>query len=779
MEMKLIFNIQKLYRLLIRKNILHILYSFIIWITFSGCHDIYEQDKYQNPEWLAGKLYTQISTIDNLSSFKKCLELTGYDTILDRTGSYSVFAPNNEAFENYLALNSKYNGDIENIPYDDIIKLVRMHIIQDAWTKDQIQLLDVDGWVDENNPENSKPRAYKRQTLLKDSNTKYWIDNDNGKYVIVDSAAANDYRVVYARSRKYVPIFFPEYFSLNELTSEDYEFYYDRPYDYNTIHYANSKVIGEEVFAENGFIYEVDQVVEPLKNIEQILYSEEYGQDHKYIKDLLRLFPKFASDLEETNKQPAAKEGLDYDTLYLLSYPDFLFDIHNELTATNSSNDNSTLRFHNGFLAPNDNAFENFINNILTDQSGLPHWKSWELVPIEIKKIILNNHMTQSPIYLTDIQKGFYSGENDILNINEGSIKQKYYGSNSTYLGLDEVVIPRAMTSVSGPVYLRPGFSYFLYAIEFAKILPAIKKQNANYSFFIIPDNILAADSSLLFKWTDRALNQYEFRAFDRSSEANPKMSSDLLSKRLLNHVGVSVPEGNANKEFIENLAGNYIIFDNANNIVSGGKETTFGYFGSEPITLTPTLLEEVADNGITFQINGWLEPQKLSMYTALTSRPKLMELLEKAGMYNSQTYSFNFISEGENYTIFAPSEQALFDYGADTLSVEDLKKLLKYHFVRGEKIFTDGKKPHGEYSTLRIDESSTDLFTHYSNMTINPNYDFIDIFDQSGNLLGTVNEADGITNIMITEDTDDETESAFDIITTSVLHDIDFVIHK
>ena len=63
------------------------------------------------------------------------------------------------------------------------------------------------------------------------------------------------------------------------------------------------------VFAENGFIYEVDRVVEPIMNIEQILYSEEYGQDHKYIKDLLRLFPKFASDLEETNKQPEAKEG--------------------------------------------------------------------------------------------------------------------------------------------------------------------------------------------------------------------------------------------------------------------------------------------------------------------------------------------------------------------------------------------------------------------------------------------------------------------------------------
>jgi hypothetical protein len=56
---------------------------------------------------------------------------------------------------------------------------------------------------------------------------------------------------------------------------------------------------------------------------------------------------------------------------------------------------------------------------------------------------------------------------------------------------------------------------------------------------------------------------------------------------------------------------------------------------------------------------------------------------------------------------------------------------------------------------------------------------DLLEIFDQSGNLLGTVTEDSDKTNQMITTDTDDDSNSVFDNITSSVYHEIDFVIHK
>ena len=79
-----------------KKNIFIV---FLIGCTLLwGCRDIYELEKYQRPDWLVGKIYTQITTQPDLSDFSTCLQLTGYDTILDVTGSYTVFAPTNQAF---------------------------------------------------------------------------------------------------------------------------------------------------------------------------------------------------------------------------------------------------------------------------------------------------------------------------------------------------------------------------------------------------------------------------------------------------------------------------------------------------------------------------------------------------------------------------------------------------------------------------------------------------------------------------------------------------------
>ena len=750
-------------------------------LIVSSCKDIDDLDKYQRPDWLVGKLYTQLSSLENLSTFKLCVELTGYDTILDKTGSYTIFAPNDEAFDSFLSKHPEYGGDVENISLPELRNIVRIHIIQDAWTLDQIQILDVEGWIDPRDPKNSKPRAYKRETTLQDPDKKYWIYNDQGQITIVDSTVANDYRIVYSRSRKYVPIFFPAYFDINGLSGSDYDFFYERPYDNSSIHYANGKVMGPEIFAQNGFIYEIDQLVEPLLNTEQIVFAEENDGNFSYIRELLGLFPKFKSDLNETGRQPEAKQGLDFDTLYILEYPELPFNIHEELTGPDLNADKYTLQYHNGFLAPTDDAFETFINDILIENSGLPHWSSWESVPVEIKKIILRNHMSANPIYQVDLTEGFYTGEGDVITVDESSIVYKYYGSNSTFLVLDDLIVPRAFTSVSAPVYLRPGFSSFLYAIEQTKILPALKKEENDFSFFIISDNTLDEDSSLIFSWKNRDLNTYEFSAYDRGAEKFQKMGTKLLSKRLLNQVGISTPDGSAGKEFIENLAGNYIVFENSSGKVMGGSPSRAGYNGGDEIVVTANELEEPTDNGTTYEVNGWLLPPKMSMFDALNaeSRSKFLELLLKAGLYNDRTYSFDFLFEGENYTIFVPTEQALTDYGADTLSLEDLEALLRYHFIRGEKIFTDGKMSSGEFTTMRIDESSTPLFPRYSLMSVQTGPDIIDILDREGILIGTIKETEGFTNTMITSDTDLSEISNYDLITTGVLHDIDFVIHK
>jgi len=77
----------------------------LVLVLFSCKKD--EFDKYERPDWLAGKVYSQIQVNDSLKTFAKCLQLTGYDSIINISGSYTVFAPTDEAFQTYFNSNPK------------------------------------------------------------------------------------------------------------------------------------------------------------------------------------------------------------------------------------------------------------------------------------------------------------------------------------------------------------------------------------------------------------------------------------------------------------------------------------------------------------------------------------------------------------------------------------------------------------------------------------------------------------------------------------------------
>ena len=91
-------------------------------------------------------------------------------------------------------------------------------------------------------PGNDEPRGYKRQTIFQNPDQKYsFKEIDEDLVTIVDSTESNGYKTVYSASRKYLPLFFSEYFDVNDLKGTDYEFYYDRPFESSYIYMGNAK----------------------------------------------------------------------------------------------------------------------------------------------------------------------------------------------------------------------------------------------------------------------------------------------------------------------------------------------------------------------------------------------------------------------------------------------------------------------------------------------------------------------------------------------------------
>ena len=747
-----------------------ILVYTLLAIMFLGCKkELDELEKYQAPDWLKGKLYTQVEAQEELTVFAEALRLVGMDTIINTSGLFTVFAPTDEAFDLYFQEHPEYNNRLENMALPDLRKLVNFHIVQNSWSKEQLSSLNLGGWIGKDDEEVTQ-RAYKKETLYRSENTTYQVlQKDEEEYVITTHGSGQE-KTVYTRSRKYAPVFFREYFETYDIPPSDYDFYFDRSYS-GGFYYAGGRVINEnEIPAENGYLYLVDRVVEPMPSVEEILQHQEDGNTYEAFLSLVYEFPQFTANLDATYEQAGAGEGQAVDTLYNLSFPELEFNIHSEMTDPNQARALASIQYHNALFAPTDEAFEQFLNQYVY---GPDQWGGLEDMPRAIKSIIVNSYMVPDIIYKSDIDEGFENAERDRVRINSSDILQKTFGSNATFIGLQKPIVPRAFSSVTAPVYLRRGYFTYLTAIEETNILDALKKEDESYTFFVIPDlgSGIMRDSSLILS---EKRNKIVFSGFDYSLEEEVNIPANDLRKKILNHVGTSLPEGVADLEFIKNLAGNYLVFDNVTGEVRGSAPTSYGLNGDSLISLEPVLLEEATDNGQTYRIDTWFSFSRSPMDAQILSiNPGFLNLLEEAGLAErliGEEFDLSFLNPGASYTVFIPSVAALDAYDTDTLSSTELAAFLRNHYLPNALVFTDGKSSSGDYPTLN---AGTD---HALHLETGP--DFISLRDRSGAEMVRIGPEDGKSNLMATSNVgNDNSTSEWNFITTGVVHEIDTVL--
>ncbi|MGV3505214.1 MAG: fasciclin domain-containing protein [Adhaeribacter sp.] len=103
---------------------------WLLAFSLAGCQDGF--DKYwQYQEQQEGFLFTKIKEDPQFSTFAQALEKTGVGTALNKAGVFTVFAPTNEAFREYLAA-AGYD-DIDEVPVDQLTSTVNYHIVYFTW----------------------------------------------------------------------------------------------------------------------------------------------------------------------------------------------------------------------------------------------------------------------------------------------------------------------------------------------------------------------------------------------------------------------------------------------------------------------------------------------------------------------------------------------------------------------------------------------------------------------------------------------------------------------
>ena len=579
-------------------------FLFLLAFFFSlltGCENLSDQDIYKRPAWLPGKLYTTVSVQDNLTMFTECLRLTGLDKILDVSGSWTVFAPTDEAMKQFLAEN--HYASISAIPLDELEKITEFHIIQNPWSLQQLRSLGVNGWKtgDDNK---SNPYAFKRETMLRNPAEKYWIKRAKNKDMIVlDSTVSDGYKKVFVQSRKYVPIFYDEYLKINGLTSEDYRFYFGRAFEPGNVYYAGAKIIKSDILAENGFVHIIDKVVNPMRNGKELLEKEMPGETYKLFTEMVYwYYPDFEFNKEATLNQPEVRLGGLVDTLWDLNYAGLAFDLHSERIY----NFNQTLIRHNGLYAPTDDAFSEFIDGTLTAKSGFPHWANHKSLPPDIVKIIVAQNFKSTPLFPSTVQYQEIFKKGNRYRQNEESVIRKEFGSNCTFIGLNTYIPDRVFTSVTGPVFCRPNYSIFRRALLYSGAIDAIANHAGELHFFPIPDYALIGDSSLIINWINKDADIYNFQVLNKLTRQVESVGTGTLRNWILNQVGISTTGVSAGTETIRTLGGKTITWDHTNNTIRGSYPCTAGYKSDIVKICTPGSMDEPADNGKTWSVGYW-----------------------------------------------------------------------------------------------------------------------------------------------------------------------------
>lgn len=580
----------------------YLLFAFLLCL-FSGCKNLAEQDIYKRPDWLPGKLYTTVSVQENLTLFTECLRLAGLDKILDVSGSWSVFAPTDDAMKQFL-LENGYSS-LSDIPLAELEKIAEFHVIQNPWSLEQLKSLGINGWKKEDDGDKN-PYAFKRETMLKNPVEKYWIKKISGKEVIVlDSTVSDRYKKVYVQSRKYVPVFYDQYMKVNGITSEDFRFYFNRPFEQGNVYYAGAKILKSDILAENGFVHVIDRVVLPMLNAKEFMERELPGETYKlFMEMVLWYYPNFEANKTATFNQPEVRFGGVVDTLWDLNYTRLPFDLHSEFIY----NLNQTLIRHNGLYVPADESFRKFIDGVLTKKSGFPHWADQKSLPPDIVNIIINQNFKSTPIYpSTNTYKEIFKNTNR-YHQEEGDIIRKEFGSNCTFIGLENYIPDKVFTSVTGPVYCRPNFSIFRKAMIYSGTYDAIANHSGKLYFFPIPDYALQGDSSLILNWIDQDEDRFNFSVYNRLTHQVEQVGSSTLKNWILNQVGTSVSYGVDGKELIRTLGGNTITWDHSTNTIQGAYPSTKGYKSNVTVSNSPFQLEEPTGNGKTFTVSHWFK---------------------------------------------------------------------------------------------------------------------------------------------------------------------------
>ncbi|MBQ8969366.1 MAG: hypothetical protein IJ064_06520 [Bacteroidaceae bacterium] len=293
-------------------------YFMLLLLAVSGistsCKDEYTLDD-EKPTWLSSSIYDKLQGYGNFSYYIKLLSdpdvqprnARSFTDVLSRTGSKTVFAANDEAWEEFFKKNALraetdpwHNAtSYENLTLNQKKLLIHTSMLNNAIVMENlsastsdissrgdfmrrytdVELTDSITYVDGN----SLPTNYNVGNEEKDYWARFRKENGgNGVYLVTDASSS---MMVH---------FTNEHMVKWNVTDDDFAKFMGTPRTTSDVHIYDAKLLEKDQVAENGYINITEKVMAPLPNMAEAIRTN--GQTYIFSHMLDRWSAPFYND---------------------------------------------------------------------------------------------------------------------------------------------------------------------------------------------------------------------------------------------------------------------------------------------------------------------------------------------------------------------------------------------------------------------------------------------------------------------------------------------------
>jgi uncharacterized surface protein with fasciclin (FAS1) repeats len=448
------------------------------------------------PSWLGNSIYERLEEDGHYTTMLKLIDDLGQKETLSHTGSKTLFAANDSAFEQWYGRNSWGVNRYEQLSLSQKKLLLNNSMINNAY------LIELLSNINGNPPIEGK--CMRRETAVRATDSVQILrpsEMPNGLAWAKLKAAGKSIALMKDATEAPMIHLLPAFMKLNKITAEDLDLLTNHEArDANEAWINGKKVTERDITCKNGYIQKVDGIIEGSPNMAEIIRRHEKMKHWSALLDRFAA-PYYDADATKDYNRLYGKE----DSVYVLRYYSELSAEGENARTPDGENVEALLKFDPGWnqyalrrsdlntdagamLVPTNEALEEWWNNEGKDLKR--EYGTIDSIPEATLAALINVNML--PSMVESVPSKFSRVLNDAmeeLGIKKENVDSCFLGCNGVVYMTNKVFPPAEFSSVAYPALAHPSTMSIIYwAIDQLYFRPYLLSMDARYSV-ILPTN--------------------------------------------------------------------------------------------------------------------------------------------------------------------------------------------------------------------------------------------------------------------------------------------------